>query len=239
MITSKVLILDIETSPITAYVWGLRDQNISLNQIVKDWQIMAFCAKWLGDKHYIYRDTRTWTERVILTTLWELLNEADIVITQNGERFDIPRINARFIEYGMQPPSPVKHLDTYRIAKKVADFTSHKLEYMTDKLCVKYKKLSHKKFPGMNLWTECLKGNMKAWNEMKEYNIHDVLSTEELYNKLKAWTPQSMPNVYNNGVCGVCGSKNVQKRGCTVKAKFVYQRLHCQHCGKWSIGGKV
>ena len=91
----------------------------------------------------------------------------------------------------------------------------------------------------MALWTECLKGNTEAWNEMKRYNIHDVLSTEELYNKLKAWTPNSMPSVYNNGACPVCGENKLQKRGFERKAKIVYQRLHCQACGKWVIGGKV
>ena len=235
----KVLVLDIETSPITAYVWGLRDQNIGLNQIVKDWQVMAWCAKWLGAKHSEYMDTRSSTEKHILEALWELLDMADIVITQNGQSFDIPKLNARFIEYGMKPPSPVKHLDTYRIAKKVAEFTSHKLEYMTDKLCIKYKKLLHKEFPGMSLWTECLKGNRKAWEEMKEYNIHDVLSTEELYMKLRPWTPNAMPSVYNNGTCPVCGESKLQKRGFERKAKLMYQRLHCQSCGKWSLGGKV
>lgn len=38
---------------------------------------------------------------------------------------------------------------------------------MTDKLCVKYKKLNHSKFPGMELWRECLKGNSEAWTEME------------------------------------------------------------------------
>lgn len=58
---------------------------------------------------------------------------------------------------------------------------------MTDKFCKKYKKLKHKKFPGHELWKECLKGNKEAWNEMRKYNIHDVLATEELYNVLKQW----------------------------------------------------
>jgi len=82
----------------------------------------------------------------------ELLDQADILITQNGQAFDSPKINTRFILNGMKPPSPYKHLDTYKIAKKVASFTSNSLEYLTDKLCIKYKKLAHAKFPGMLLW---------------------------------------------------------------------------------------
>lgn len=235
----KVLTFDIETSPILAYVWGLRDQNISLNQIKTDWQVLAFAAKWLGEKKVVYADTRQMTEHTVLLKIWSLLDKADIVITQNGKNFDSPKLNARFIEHGMPPPSPYKHLDTYKIAKGVAEFTSHKLEYLTEKLCTKYKKLSHKKFPGMALWTECLKGNTAAWNEMKIYNIHDVLSTEELYMKLRAWTPNAMPSVYNNGACTVCGEFKLQKRGYERKKMLIYQRLHCQSCGKWSIGAKI
>ena len=237
----KVLIFDIETSPIVAHVWGLRDQNISLNQIVKDWQVLAWAAKWLGEDYVWYADTRNHkTDKPILDRLWHLLNEADIVITQNGQNFDSRKLNARFIEYGMKPPKPYKHLDTYKIAKAIGAFTSHKLEYLTDKLCTKYKKLSHKNFPGMSLWNECLKGNVKAWNEMKKYNIHDVLSTEELYTKLKGWTPASMPSRgLEKADCRVCGSgTRMWHKGYEIKKTGRYHRYQCQGCFAWTTGGK-
>lgn len=232
---SKCLIFDIETSPIQAYVWGLRDQNISLNQIVEDWKVLAWGAKWLGESKIHYEDVRKQTEKQILQGIWELLDEADIVITQNGQSFDSRRLNARFIQHGMCPPSPYKHIDTYLLIKRVADFTSNKLEYLTAKLCTKYKKLDHGKFPGMSLWNECLKGNRKAWDEMKVYNIHDVLSTEELYTKIRAWGPINMPKVYGNEAsCTVCGSP-AQRRG-PVNGKPTQQRIHCKNseCGRWS-----
>ena len=239
----RVLVYDIETSPLTAYVWGLKDQNIGLNQIVKDWDVMAWGAKWLGDpaSKVMYMDSRNNpNDKRILRHLWRLLDEADIVNTQNGKGFDSPKLNARFISYGMQPPSPYKHLDTYLIVRNAAQFTSNKLEWLTAKLCTKYKKLSHSKYPGMSLWTECLKGNTDAWNEMKRYNIHDVLSTEEFYNKIKAWAPKSAPSVFTGpNHCGVCGSAEVQRRGTEVKKTGRYQRLHCQKCGRWSTGDKI
>src|ERR1017187_8428682 len=180
MNTQKVLVLDIETAPIIACVWGLKDQNIGLNQIQRDWSIIAYGAKWLGDPatKMMYEDLRNFKDITddtkLLKSLWKLLDEADILITQNGQSFDAPKINARFILHGMKPPSPYRHLDTYRIVKRVTEFTSNKLEYLTDKLCTKYKKLHHHKFPGMSLWNECLKNNRAAWEEMKIYNIHDV-----------------------------------------------------------------
>ena len=246
---AKVLVFDIETSPIEAYVFGLKDQNIALNQIKKDWFVMAFAAKWLGDPNskLLYLDQRSAkpmeNDSYLLKAIWSLLDEADIVITQNGKRFDSRRLNARFILNGMNPPSSYSHLDTYQILSKVADFTSDKLDYYTAKLNTKYQKLTHKEFPGMSLWSECLKGNLDAWKCMQKYNIHDVLSTEELYLNTRAWTPINAPKVFNtldpNLQCGVCGVfGKVQRRGLSVTKKHNVQRLQCLKCGAWSQGKK-
>lgn len=246
----RCLVFDIETFPMEVRVWGLGEQRVTLDQIVKDWSVAAWAAKWLNSpvSETIYRDTRhnrdVRSDKNILVPMWKLLNEADIVITQNGQKFDSKKLNARFIEHGMLPPKPYKHLDTYKIAKGVAEFTSHKLEYLTEKLNTKYKKLKHKKYPGRSLWNECLDGNMDAWKEMKRYNVHDVLSTEELYTKLRAWVPETMPKPHAPSKlmlrCDTCGKSGfVQKAGVYRKKSGNYQRYHCMSCGVWTLGGKV
>src|ERR1041385_790830 len=108
---AKVLVFDIETSPILAFVWDLYDQNIALNQIVKDRHVISFSAKWLGDPpskmmHFDNRGKAWGDDKELCKRLWKLLDEADIVITQNGKKFDTPRMNARFIFHKMPPPSP-------------------------------------------------------------------------------------------------------------------------------------
>jgi DNA polymerase elongation subunit (family B) len=245
----RVLVFDIETAPMLAYVWGLRDQNIALNSLKQEWYVLGWSAKWLGDppSKVVYYDQRKAkdkeNDKAILLPLWKLLDEADIVITQNGKNFDSPKLNARFIIHGMPPPSPYQHLDTYQIVRKVAKFTSNKLEYLTNKLCTKYKKLRHTKYPGFSLWTECLAGNLKAWEEMKKYNIHDVLSTEELYLKIRAWTPKSMPDPYHSSdperQCGKCGEMALWFQGRHRNKKGLFKKLHCRHCGAWLIGARI
>jgi DNA polymerase elongation subunit (family B) len=225
-----------------ALVWGRRDVNIGLDMIQKDWQIIAFSAKWLGQRDIYYTDLRNERSDIkLLSKLRVLLNEADIVITQNGKSFDCRKINARLIYHGMTPPSPYRHIDTYRIAKNVADFTSNSLEYLTSKLCSKYTKLKHTKFPGISLWIECLKGNTAAWNEMKRYNIHDTLATEELYGKLKAWIPESMARIYYvKEACRLCGPGTLMwHKGFEIKKSGRYHRYQCQKCYAWTIGGKA
>lgn len=240
---SKTLVLDIETSPVLAYVWALKDQNIGLNQIHKDWDLMAWGAKWLDDpvSKVMYDDRRDdKDDKRILKGVWKLLDEADIVITQNGKKFDSRKLNARFMLHGMPPPSPYKHLDTYLIARDAAEFTSHKLEYLTANLNEKYKKLDHGRYPGMTLWTECLKGNQAAWEAMKEYNVHDVLSTEELFKIIRPWTNKSAAPVFRtDGKCVMCGDTHLQKRGFDHTLTASYQRLQCQKCKKWQRGEKI
>lgn len=233
----KVLIFDVETAPIIAHVWGLWENNVSLNQIVSDWHLLSWSAKWLDDKKVMYMDQRNAKniedDEELLKGIWKLLDEADVVITQNGKKFDVKKLNARFVVHGMQPPSSFKHIDTLQIAKKHFAFTSNKLEYMTDKLCTKYKKLKHKKFPGHELWNECLKGNRAAWKEMELYNKHDVLSLEELYHKLIPWDNSINFNLYTEATDHVCkcGSKDLIKKGYAYTAVSKFQRYKCKECG--------
>jgi hypothetical protein len=172
-------------------------------------------------------------DKRLLKGIWNLLDEADVVVTQNGKKFDQKKLNARFIMNGMQPTSSFKHIDTCLIAKKHFGFTSNKLEYMSDKLCVKYKKLKHKEFPGHELWTECLKGNLKAWNEMEVYNKHDVLALEELCGKLIPWDSSINFNLYHDSEENECkcGSKEFGRNGFYYTNVGKFQRYRCKTCG--------
>ena len=237
---SKVLLLDIETSPILAYVWQLFDQNIPLNMVKEDWSILAWSAKWLDQpaSKIMYADQRNAKnindDKQLLQGIWKLLDEARVVITQNGVSFDLKKLNARFILNGMKPPSSFRNIDTKQLASRKFGFTSNKLEYMTNNLCKKYKKLKHKKFPGFELWTECLKGNKAAWKEMEAYNKYDVLSLEELYKKLAPWDSSidfaKMTDQPENPVCS-CGSKKFTKYGFRFTNTGKFQRLRCEECG--------
>jgi hypothetical protein len=158
---------------------------------------MSVAAKWLGEDEVFYWDQKDVypmeDDTYLLSKLWSLLNEADIVIGQNVKRFDTKKVNARFVLNGFPKPSTYRQIDTMIIAKEQFGFTSNKLEYMTDKLCPEHKKSKHKEFPGHELWAECLKGNPLAWAEMKAYNIDDIHGTEALYNVLSSWDSK-LPN---------------------------------------------
>ena len=235
----KTLIIDIETSPIMGKVWSLWKQNVSLDQIEEDWYIMSYSAKWLHDDDIMYNDCRDniGDDTELLVDLYSLLNEADIVVAHNGDKFDVPKINARLILNGFKPPSPYKTIDTVKVAKKHFGFTSNKLAYLTGELC-EDQKLDHAKFAGWKLWNECMEGNEEAWDEMMEYNMMDVISLEELYLKFLPWT-STHPNVTADHFgtemcCPKCASTDLYKRGFYYTNKGKYQRYRCNDCGGWS-----
>jgi len=236
----KVLIFDIETAPILGYVWGMYDQNVALNQIHKDWFVLSWAAKWLDSKEVMYMDSRLKKnpekDKHLLKSIWQLLDEADIVVTQNGVQFDTKKLNARFIINGFKKPSSYKHVDTLILARKHFGFTSNKLEYMTDKLC-KIKKLVNRKFSGFDLWKECLKGNKKAWREMERYNKRDVLALEELYLKLRSWDNTVMFRLYDEKLEDKCDCGGIfWKNGKFYKDTGIFQRYRCVDCGAESKG---
>jgi hypothetical protein len=243
----KVLVFDIETSPILARVWSIWQQNVGLNQIKEDWFVLSWAAKWLGVDGVMYQDLRGiiddgdkyHQDKPILAGIWNLLNDADIVITQNGKKFDQKKLNSRFILNGFQPPSHFKHIDTLQIAKSVFGFTSNKLEYLTDKLCTKYKKQVHRDFSGFELWKECLADNPDAWDCMEKYNKYDVLSLEELYYILAPWD-RKHPNFAlltgsETPVCR-CGSTEFTRNGYAYTQVSKFQKYRCKKCGAETRG---
>lgn len=241
----KILFLDIETAPMLGYVWSLWDQNVALNQIHKDWSILSWSAKWADEEYIYYHDVRDNTDinndANILRTIYKLLEKADILVTHNGKKFDIPKLNARFIQNGFRPLPLKSHIDTLQIARKHFKFSSNKLEYLARILLPKnFQKLTKRKFSGFELWSECLRGNEKAWKEMEAYNCQDVLVLEAVYEKLRPWDTSVNFSVFtdsNSMVCS-CGSTDFHRRGYKYTATGKYQMYSCITCGSHRRGAE-
>lgn len=239
----RIGVIDIETAPIVGAVWSLYDQNVGLNQIEKEWAILSFAFVDLegGKRDVVYMDNAgnddPRDDFVLCYALWLILDEYDFLIAQNGKRFDLKKIRARLIELGFPPHSPVQVLDTMLMARQVAAFTSNKLEWLSVHL-TDIPKSKHKKFPGFELWAECLKGNPEAWKEMRRYNIPDILACRALYLKLRPWvTDHPNLNVYNDETdisCPRCQSTDLTERGFQYTSVGKYQRYQCGACLGWT-----
>jgi predicted RNA-binding Zn-ribbon protein involved in translation (DUF1610 family) len=236
-----IKVIDIETLPHVVYTWGLFKQNIGLNQIIRDGALASACVKTIGVKGTRYADNRlaadAYTDTATLDFLYEELSAVDIVVWQNGVKFDHRKINARFIEMGYAPVAPFKNVDTMLHAKELAMFTSNRLEWLSKHLTTTPKS-SHKQYPGFELWRGAIAGEEAAWEEMRKYNVRDVIATEALYLRLRPYM-RTHPNVnvYNDSTkeaCPACGSHKLQRRGFSYTDSGQYQRYQCTSCGSWS-----
>lgn len=227
----RILFLDIETAPNKVYCWGLWDQNIGINQIVEAGYTLCWAAKWSDNTEMFFSSIQEDGEELMLSRMWELLNEADAVVHYNGVRFDIPTLNAEFVQMGWTPPNPYHHIDLFKIVKQRFRFPSNKLDYVAQVLGLG-SKVAHK---GMDLWNECMAGDVKAWSQMKKYNIQDVKLLPKLYKRLLPWM-KNHPNhaLYTDEarpVCPNCGSTHVHKKGVEHTTTMTYQRFRCNACG--------
>ena len=209
----KLLHLDVETSPNTAFLWGLFKQTVSISQIVESSYLLCWSAKWHKQKEIMFSSKHVATEIAMLDELWRLLDEADVVVHYNGRKFDIPTINKEFLLNGYAPPSPYKQIDLLSITRQQFRFPSNKLDYVAQQLGL------GKKHPhiGFELWVKCMENDPKAWKMMEKYNKQDVVLLEKLYIELLPWIT-SHPNMglyvdADRPVCTNCGGTNLYKRG--------------------------
>lgn len=234
----KILLLDIETAPILSYTWGLWKQFINTPQIESDWFCLSWAARWLFSSD-TFSDRLTGKEAVreddkrIIKSIWKLIDEAHIVVTQNGQKFDIPRLNTRFLISGLTPPSPYQMIDTLVTLKKTFAFSSNKLDYVNKALG-----LPQKIPTTFELWRKCLQGDEEALEQMETYNKNDVLILEDTFLLLRPWIkPNINIGLYlsaKESCCTTCGSFNIEERGYYYTSVNRYLSYHCKDCGAYS-----
>jgi len=232
----KILLLDIESSPNTAHVWGLWQQNVSINQLMESSYVLCYAAKWLGEEDIYFDSVHQSKPKSMLKGIHGLLDSADAVIHYNGTKFDIPTLNKEFLLNKLLPPSPYKQIDLLRVVRSNFRFPSNKLDYVSQRLSLGSKH-AHE---GHDLWVKCMNGDKDAWKRMEDYNIQDVVLLEGLYNELLPWIKNHPnQNLFSDiSGCPTCGSKNLQKRGTAISTTGSYQRYQCKSCGSWSQGTK-
>lgn len=258
----KVLVFDIETLPMIVTAWDTGKQYISPDNILEDYVILSWSAKSLFDSH-VYGDILTETETRrrwvsllstnpephnadyrIVKRLWKCLDEADVVITQNGKKFDVKKLNTRFIYYGFPPPRPYHHIDTLEACNAVMAPSSARLGYMT-----KWLGLPRKMDTDYELWLACQRGEPQALSLMYDYGLNDTLILEDYYAYIRAWIPNhpnfsAYTNKYANLnagelMCPTCRhpiDKSAINGTYKTPIGNVYDSFRCLHCG--TVGRK-
>ncbi len=231
----KILIFDLETAPAEVYVFFLGKQRINPANVKKDWSILSWSAKWLFDSEIMSERVTTdeamnREDERILYGLWNLIDEADIIIAHNCVGFDAKKMNARFILNGFNPPMSYQIVDTLTASRKHFGHMSHKLDYLN-----RLFDISRKIETSRGLWDRCVTGDEDALIEMETYNRGDVVALEELYIILRPWI-KSHPNMglyidSVGNVCGNCGSGNLDWNGFYYTPAGRFQAYRCISCG--------
>ena len=241
----KTLFFDIETMANLSWVWGKYDQNVI--DFEREWYVLCFCYKWgnsdevnsvsLPDFKESFQKDKT-NDYYVVKKMWELFDEADIVIAHNGDQFDIKKMNARFLYHGFPPPSPFKSIDTKKVAKRYFNMNSNKLDDIGRYLGLGRKVVN----TGWDLWKRCSVGDVNAWNDMIEYNKMDVILLEKIYYAFRPYmNNHPNMNLYQDTThnCPNCGSYSLQKRGMSLTRVSKSQRYQCTDCGAYSQGNKM
>lgn len=236
---AKVLLLDIETTPIWGAFWGVHKQHLTIDNVVIDSHLLCWAGKWLFEPE-VFGDCLTSEEakahddKRICQSVWDVMDEADIIIAHNGRKFDVPKLNGRFMVNGFSsPPSPFEIIDTYESAKKSINITSLKLDFINRVLGIT-RKLDTK----FQLWLDCSNGSQKALLEMFTYCKNDTAMLEETYMELRKWI-KAHPNMgfyveSDNLTCPTCGCNEVVEVGIYRTPVNEYAAYRCPQCG--SIG---
>jgi predicted RNA-binding Zn-ribbon protein involved in translation (DUF1610 family) len=226
----KILLYDLEISPMLAYVYDMWDTNVL--KVEKQAEIMSISWKWLGDKKIHNLNQTDMTTEYLIKQLWKLLDEANVVIAHNANKFDNKVSNAMFLRYNMTPPSPYRTIDTLTVARSKFKFNANSLDNLGEVLGIG-RKTNDKH---SDLWYDCIKGDKKAWKKMALYNDNDVILLEKLYLKLRPYI-SNHPNiaVLSNkpDSCPKCGGIHIQRRGIRHTNAGAMQRYKCMDCGGW------
>jgi predicted PolB exonuclease-like 3'-5' exonuclease len=229
-----VLVLDIETLPIKAYAWDVWNTNIGRNQIIEDWCVLSWSAKWLNDDRMISdcltpKEALKRDDKRIVKSVWKLLEEAEVIIVQNGRRFDVPKLNTRFWKHRIPHNSSFKIIDTLDSAKKSFGMTFNSLDYLGE-----YLGAGRKLKTDFELWALCDNGDKEALETMQTYNENDVILLERVYLTMRAWiTNHPRLTTYEKviGVCPVCFSRNFTDIGVYTAVVRQYLEFRCTDCG--------
>lgn len=236
---ANILFLDLEVSATLAASFSRFKAFISPDAIVQEPYVLT--AAWAKNDGPVeglgLHQLPTWQEDpsndiLLVERVWELLDEADVVIAHNAG-FDTGWMNNRFAYYGITPPSPFKTICTLKALKKYFTLPANSLDAST-----KYFELDRKRsHEGIGLWLKCMQGDADAVEKMLEYNFGDIPTLRQLYYKVLPFT-QNHPNMamyYEDSQmrCNACGSTNIAledgKYSYTNLSKFAVHR--CGDCG--------
>lgn len=249
MAEPKIIIFDLETLPNLKEALNVWPQLSNYPGLTLKATISTIiCAGW---KRYGERRTHcinawdfpNWKKNVnddseLVKALYDVLVDADAVVTHNGKRFDWKFFQTRLMKHGLPPLSKINHIDTKELAKRHL-FTFNNRLGTIGKFLVDDNKLQHE---GWDLWVKVHERNPTAMRKMERYCKQDVDLLEKIFKKMKPFI-SNMPNMNlyslphigcGKNICPNCASTRLQSKGYRYTKTTIYKRYICKDCGTYS-----
>ena len=209
----KILIYDIETSYNIGKFWRAGyNLNINPGDIIHERAIICISYKWLGEEQ-VYNLTwdKNQCDKFLLEQFIPILDEADMIVAHNGDRYDLKFIKTRALKHNLKMLINYKQFDTLKVAKAKFMFNSNKLDYIS-----KFLGAEGKISTEMKLWDDIiLRKCPKALIQMLNYCDEDVRQLEVVYNALVSWeNPKFHIGVINGGTkqtSPITGNVNIEQ----------------------------
>ena len=237
---------DVETAGMESFHWQAKTDYIphSMNEQCTT----ILCAAWRGVNGKIQtcaidpKDVRN-DESVVRRIHKELMRCAEdniIIVHQNGDSFDIPKMKARFLFYRLPPLPKLTTIDTLKRCRGIG-FDYRRLDYL-DKF-LHGEDAGKVETRGWAMWDDIvsrhstLKKRKAALKEMLEYNKGDIVALERVFDTMRPYmTAFPNMNIWNGTQdnCPNCLSTNTIYRSKPHLANtLTYRRKSCNDCGSW------
>lgn len=122
-----------------------------------------------------------WDDRELVKQIRDRLNEADIIVSYNGRRFDIPYLNARLVYWGDDVLPKKKHVDMLYQVRYKLKLSSSRLESAQNFLGLD----EHKTKMIPQIWIPAVTGDKASMDYIVDHCRRDVVVLHDVYDKLK------------------------------------------------------
>ena len=237
--TYKILYIDLETSPNIGTFWR-PGYNLTLgtHNIMEERQIILASYAWDDKKPKTVRwkkDAKSknlylkYSDKNIVEELIKQMDQADLVVGQNGDRFDIKWLRGRAMKHGVPMNHSYQTFDTLKKSRQLMNLNSNKLDYLGEFFLGTGKVATG----GFQLWLDCIAGCSKAMARMQKYCEGDIILLRDYFNALMQYAP---PNHHvgaamgfnKNATCATCGTHDIRKsKEYTTKSGAVRVAMKC------------
>lgn len=238
----KILLFDIETKPVKVWVWRTGKQYVRHPQIVtgEKFDIICICYKWAHEKTVYALDwgIRKQDSAKMIDKFVEVVEEADVVIGQNSDSFDIKQVNTQRLLHGQPPIAWPTSEDTMKQIRKHFYVTSSSLDYMSKLLTG-----SGKDRMEFQDWVDIVeRKDPKALSKMIKYCKKDVVKMQQVWEQIAPYVDVTAHRGLIVGGkkqdCPSCGHGRIIKDGYRYLKAGTYHRLRCTRCAHLWKGPK-